>query len=149
YGLIVRIDARQIRVGSARFMEREELVIPADLIALEVACQTQGNSLVYIAIDGTIGGAIELHPTIRPEVIDIIQGLRQRNLEVHIVSGDHEQPTQQLAHALDIDHYTAEALPEDKAALIEHMQRNGKSVCFVGDGINDAIGLKMAHVSVS
>jgi Cu2+-exporting ATPase len=149
YGLIVRIDARQIRVGSARFMEREELVIPADLVALEVACQARGNSLVYVAIDETISGAIELHPTIRPEIINIVQGLRQRGLEVHIVSGDHEQPTQQLARALGIDHYTAEALPEDKAALIEHMQRNGKSVCFIGDGINDAIGLKIAHVSVS
>jgi Cu2+-exporting ATPase len=149
YGLIVRIDARQIRVGSARFMEREELVIPADLVAIEVACQARGNSPVYIAIDETIGGAIELHPTIRPEIINIVQGLRQRGLEVHIVSGDREQPTQQLARALGIDHYTAEALPEDKAVLIEHMQRNGKSVCFIGDGINDAIGLKMAHVSVS
>ena len=149
YGLKVRIDGRPIRVGSARFIEREGLTIPADPATLEVSCHVQGNTLVYVAIDGETSGAIELHPTIRPEVEDIVRGLRQRGLEIHIVSGDHEQSTQQLTRALGIEHYTAEALPEDRAELIDRIQRNGKSVCFVGDGINDALGLKKAHVSVS
>ncbi len=149
YGLAVHIDGRLIQVGSRRLMEREALGIPADLAAIEVASQAQGNSLIYVAIDGAIGGAIEIHPTTRPEAMHIIQGLRQRGIEVHIISGDHEAPTQQLARTLGIDHFVAEVLPENKADLIEHMQHNGKSVCFVGDGINDAIALSVANVSIS
>ncbi len=91
----------------------------------------------------------DLHPTIRPEAKRIIQALRQRGLEVYILSGDHEEPTQQLAHDLGIEHYLAETLPEHKAKEIERLQDEGKSVCFVGDGINDAIALKSAHVSIS
>ena len=66
-----------------------------------------------------------------------------------IISGDHRQPTQQLAQELGIDEYFAETLPENKAKLIEKLQQAGKSVCFIGDGINDSIALKKAHVSIS
>lgn len=94
-------------------------------------------------------GAIELRPTIRPEAQAIMQQLRQRNIKLYIISGDHEAPTQRLANALGIDHYYAAVLPADKAALIEELQQAGRSVCFVGDGLNDSIALKKANVSVS
>ncbi len=149
YGLRVEIEAQQIRVGSARFMEREGLVLPADLVQRQADCHKGGYSLVIVAIDEAIGGAIKLHPSIRPEAKGIIQDLRQRGLAVYILSGDHEEPTQQLAHDLGIEQYVAETLPEHKAMEIGRLQDEGKSVCFVGDGINDAIALKKAHVSVS
>ena len=58
-------------------------------------------------------------------------------------------PTRKLAEELGIDHYFANTLPEDKASLIEELQKEGKFVCYVGDGINDSIALKKANVSVS
>ena len=102
-----------------------------------------------IGLDDEVVGAIELTPTIRPEVNEIIAELQQRGLETIIISGDHEAPTKQLATELGIDRYFSEVLPEDKAALVERLQEEGKSVCFVGDGINDSIALKKANVSVS
>ncbi|WP_179137151.1 heavy metal translocating P-type ATPase [Candidatus Entotheonella palauensis] len=149
YGMRVEIAGHQIRVGSARFMEREGLLLSADLVQHQVDCYQRGYSVVYVAIDEAMGGAIELRPTIRPEAKRIIQRIRQRGLEVYILSGDHEEPTRQLAHDLGIEHYLAETLPEHKAKEIERLQGEGKSVCFVGDGINDAIALKKAHVSIS
>jgi len=92
---------------------------------------------------------IELQPTIRPEAKHDIQQLKQRNLSLYIISGDQEKPTQILAQELGIDHYFAETLPAHKADLIEQLQKQGKSVCFIGDGVNDAIALKKAQVSVS
>src|SRR5262249_61247217 len=106
-------------------------------------------SLVLVAVDAQICGALELHATIRPEAQALIQALRQRQLTLYILSGDQEAPTQRLAQALGIDHYIANVLPEGKAAVIEQLQAAGRSVCFVGDGINDAIALKTAHVSIS
>jgi Cu2+-exporting ATPase len=68
---------------------------------------------------------------------------------MYIISGDHEAPTKRLAAELGIEHYFAETLPEKKASLIAKLQEEGKSVCYVGDGINDAIALKKAKVSIS
>jgi Cu2+-exporting ATPase len=102
-----------------------------------------------VAIDNQLGGAIELHATIRPEAKSIIKDLHQRNMSTYIISGDHEKPTQQLAKELGIDNYFADTLPENKANLIQQLSDAGKVVCFVGDGINDSIALKKAHVSIS
>jgi hypothetical protein len=68
---------------------------------------------------------------------------------VAIISGDHEKPTEKLARELGVDRYFAEVLPVDKARYVELLQQEGRKVCFVGDGINDAIALKRANVSVS
>lgn len=149
YGIKVKVDDQLIRVGSFRFMEMEGLAIPDESKEIQFYCHEHGHSIVYVAIDDQLGGAIELHATIRPEAKRVISDLRQRNMTLYIISGDHEKPTQQLAQELGIDHYFAETLPENKADLISQLQQAGKSVCFIGDGINDAIALKKANVSIS
>ncbi len=149
YGIKVKITDQLIRVGSIRFMEMEGIVIPAEIIMLQQSSHEQGYSTIFVAIDQQLGGMLELHPTIRPEAKNIIRQLRQRNLSIYIISGDHEHPTKQLAEKLGIDHYFANTLPQDKAQLIDQLQKEGKSVCFIGDGINDSIALKKAKVSVS
>jgi Cu2+-exporting ATPase len=102
-----------------------------------------------VAFNEKVVGAIELHATLRPEAKRVVTYLRQRKMSVYIISGDHEQPTKKLAQALGIDHYFANTLPEHKATLVAKLQEEGKSVCFVGDRINDSIALKKANVSVS
>ena len=153
YGLVVDVEEKSIRVGSRRFMEMSGIAIPADID--EDHYHALGHSLVYLAIDNQLAGAIELKPTIRPEAKRIVSALKQRNMSIVIISGDHEQPTKKLAADLGIDHYLAQTLPENtypaplgKADLIEQLQKapkghdKGQVVCFVGDGINDSIALK-------
>ncbi|MEN8215227.1 MAG: heavy metal translocating P-type ATPase [Pseudomonadota bacterium] len=147
YGLAVRIGKKLIRVGSQRYMEREGIAIQS--ASKKIACHEDGYSLVYVAIDNQLGGTIELQPTIRSEVKNIIHELRKRQISIYIISGDHEKPTQKLAQALGISHYFAEILPQNKANIINQLQNEGKSICFVGDGINDSIALKKANVSIS
>ena len=150
YGLSVTIENKLVRVGSRRFMEMEEILIPEPIRKTQETCHNQGHSLVMVAIDDVLVGAIELHATIRAEAKAIIQGLRERNIKsIYILTGDVEMPTKKLAQELGVDGYFANTLPEDKADLIDKLQREGKSVCYVGDGINDGIALKKAHVSVS
>ncbi len=155
YGLTVTVGDKLVQVGSARFMEMEDIPMTPQIHDLQRASAQQGSSIVYVAV-GTeatpvrIVGAIELHVTVRPEAKAIIEGLRRFNIQsTYIISGDHETPTRNLAEALGIDHYFAETLPADKADLIDQLQREGKSVCYIGDGINDAIALKTATVSIS
>ncbi len=150
YGITVMIEEKIIQVGSVRFMVKEGIAVPEKIEEAMAASHTEGHSLVMVAINHHIHGAIEIQASVRPEVKQIISDLRQRGIKhIAIVSGDHKEPTQSLAERLGMDSYYAEVLPENKANIVEQLQKQGKVVCFVGDGINDAIAMKKANVSIS
>lgn len=149
YGIKTRIGDQLIHVGSFRFMTMEQIPIEPAIAELQAHGYEEGYSLVYVAVNQQLYGAIELHPTLRPEAQSLIRTLHTQNLAVYIISGDHEQPTRKLAQALEIEHYFAEVLPEGKASIVEQLQAQGHFVCFIGDGINDSIALKQANVSIS
>ncbi|HWO99309.1 MAG TPA: heavy metal translocating P-type ATPase [Methylococcus sp.] len=150
YGIHVEVDGHAIRVGSPRFMEMEGIALPPQVRdALEEA-HREGHTMVMVAIDDRLGGALELRAAVRPEVREIVAGLRARGIKhLAIISGDHEAPTRKLAEELGMDRYFAQVLPADKADYVEKLQREGHKVCFIGDGINDSIALKKANVSIS
>ncbi|QTA86304.1 heavy metal translocating P-type ATPase [Desulfonema magnum] len=149
YGIRVSLGDQIIRVGSRHFMEAEDIPVPDEIKALERECGARGCSLVMLSADKELAGAIELHPTTRPEAKQVIRRLRQQNIKTYIISGDREAPTRALAQELEIDEWFAETLPGQKSEIVEQLQREGKTVCFVGDGINDSVALKKADVSVS
>ena len=150
YGITVAVEGHTVRVGSARFMEMEGIELPGEIREALDACHREGNTLVMVAIDDRLGGALELQAAVRPEVVEIVQGLRKRGIKhIAIISGDHEAPTRKLAETLGMDRYFAQVLPADKADYVEKLQQEGRKVCFVGDGINDSIALKKANVSIS
>lgn len=151
YGLSVQSETRLIQVGSVRFLRMEQIEIPRQMVDIQADSHRQGNSLVLVALDGEVIGAIELMPTIRQEAKTMIETLRKRHhiTKTYIISGDHDLPTSVIAETLGIDAYFAEILPEQKADLIRQLQAEGRSVCYIGDGVNDAIALKQSHVSIS
>ena len=149
-GITVTVDGRQVHVGSQRFLESVGVSIDRPHRGMLAKAHAVGNSGVLVAIDGCLAGLIELEAVVRPEVRSVVAGLRARGIKhLGILSGDHEGPTRQLAEHLGMDLFVAEVLPEGKAAHIERLQREGKKVCFIGDGINDAIALRTADVSIS
>jgi Cu2+-exporting ATPase len=149
YGIKVRTESRVIQVGSARFLEREGIRMPPAASVLREQAEAEGHSLVYVGIDGQVAGVLELEPTVRPEAAEVIQFLEDRGIHCCILSGDHEAPTRAMAERLGIEEYFAEVLPENKADYVRRLKQKGRFVCFVGDGINDAVALKTAQVSVS
>jgi heavy metal translocating P-type ATPase len=150
YGVTVNMNTQEIKVGSARFMKLEGISIPSNIQEVVTRSQQEGSSFIMVAINQQLKGTIEIRPQVRPEVKNMLSGLRQRGIKkMFIVSGDHEQPTQKLAKELGMDDYFYEVVPTDKAALVEQLQKQGHHVCFVGDGINDAIAMKQANVSIS
>lgn len=148
YGLTARVGRRTIRVGSRRFMANHRVAVPEDPGRpdddhLRIA------SRVYVAAGRTLLGALELEPTLRPDVERLVADLRARGLALYLVSGDHPTPTRELAETLGLDRWFAEVLPADKARLVADLQASGRTVCFVGDGLNDCLALERAAVSVS
>ncbi|EDN69587.1 cation-transporting ATPase [Beggiatoa sp. PS] len=150
YGVTVSFKNQVIQVGSIRFMEIEGIPLPAQIETAMTHSHEQGHSLVIVAVNRQVIGGIEVQAVVRPEVKQLISGLRQRGIKhLAIVSGDHKKPTQNLANALGIDEYFYDILPQEKANIVEQLQKQGQSVCFVGDGINDTIAMKKADVSIS
>lgn len=149
YGIEVKIDTKLVQVGSAKYMEQQSIYFSDQIQSLKTESDARGHSLVYVAVDGTLAGILELQPCIRPEAKEIINYVKAQGISVTIISGDHEQPTRHLANELGIEHYFAETLPDKKAELIARLREDGKFVAYVGDGINDAIALKQANVSIS
>ena len=151
YGITVTLNEQLVRVGSFRFIEMEGITIPIEIEQKQTFCHEQGHSLILVAIDNEVAGAIECQPSVRPEAKTVIDALRNQHgiKSMVIISGDHEAPTRKLAEELGISDYYSQVLPQEKAQLIEQLQAEGKGVCYVGDGINDAIALKQADVSVS
>ena len=150
YGISVGINGHTIRVGSRRYLEMEGIPLTPEVEAALDEAHQDGYTMVMVGVDGQLGGALELQAAVRPEVRDIVDGLRKRGIKhLAIISGDHEAPTRKLAEELGMDRYFAQVLPADKADYVERLQKEGRKVCFVGDGINDSIALKQANVSIS
>src|SRR5262245_5313662 len=150
FGITVGIEGKTVRVGSGRFMKMEGIEVPSHVQQSLDRAHDEGYSLVMAAVGNELGGALELRASHRPEAQGIVQGLRNRGIDhLAIISGDHEGPTRKLAQSLGMDEYFAGVLPGDKADYVEQLQKRGRKVCFVGDGIKDSSALKKANVSVS
>jgi Cu2+-exporting ATPase len=149
YGIQVNYQGKCIQVGSARFLQQQGIALPDTMQSLQPASDEQGHTLIYIAVNQEMAGIIVLQSTPRPEAFEVVQFLQQRNIQLYIISGDHIGPTRSLAKSLGIQNYFANVLPEHKADYVNQLKAQGRFVCFVGDGINDAIALKTAQVSLS
>lgn len=150
YGIKVECDGKTIQVGSLRYLNDDSIVISDELNRIAQREQAAGHSIVFVAVNRRVLGALQLQPRTRAEMERVIARLRGQGIKyMAIVSGDHEGPTRALAEQLGMDGYFANVLPREKADIVERLQAQGKVVCFVGDGINDAIALKQSNVSIS
>ena len=149
YGIKVMVNGQVIRVGSSRFLQQQDICLPENIESIQRQAETNSHSLIYVSIDRHLAGILEMQPTIRPEAASVIRYLKQRGFKLAIISGDYEEPTRRMAETLGIENYFSETLPQHKAGLVKQLREEGDFVCFIGDGINDAIALKSAQLSIS
>jgi P-type E1-E2 ATPase len=117
----------------------------------EVAAHTAGGAATFVAIDGHLAGVLVLHDELRDDAPAAVRALRARRgiRGLVMVSGDHAEPTRLIGESLGLADRHAEALPEDKAALIRRLRAHGRVVAMVGDGVNDALALDVADVGIA
>lgn len=149
FGVIMSIAGQRILLGSERLMRSSNVAMPDEACRQQAEVHQRGHSLIFLARGLELLGALEICPTLRPEAGQVIRELQRRGMQVCILSGDHEAPTRALAEQLGIQQFFAQILPADKASAIHRLQAEGRKVCYVGDGINDALALEKADVSVS
>jgi Cu+-exporting ATPase len=142
------VGGRKVAVGNALLMR--ELML--DLAAAEKSVGTRavaGASELFVAIDGQVRGIILVTDAIRPSSREAVERLQNLGIDVLLLTGDRQSTADSVAKVAGIDRVIAELLPEDKVTEIRTLQKKGKVVAMVGDGINDAPALAQADVGVS
>jgi Cu2+-exporting ATPase len=148
-GVRARIEGREIVVGGARYFEKIGLDFAAGEPALAKNSDA-GRSSVLVAIDDELAGVIALFDEPRDESRRVVQALRANGRrEVVLMSGDAKAPVEGVARAVGVDRAYSGLLPEQKAEQVKALQREGRIVAMVGDGINDAPALALADVGIS
>ncbi|KZL51019.1 ATPase [Nodularia spumigena CENA596] len=146
-GVQAEIDGEIVYVGSDRFLRQQGV----NMESLNGEEKSE-NSLIYVASNGQLQGIIKYSDVLRPESREVINSLLTvEGVEVHMLTGDNRETAKTVADDLGISpsHTHAEAFPEEKATIVSQLHEQGKTVAFVGDGINDSPALAYADVSVS
>ena len=149
-GVHALIEGKAVLVGSGRFLRGEGVNIE-DVRQQHGFLSEEKQSIMYVASDGVVQGAILYSDSLRPESRAVIDALRAFGMEIHLLTGDDHRIANSVARQLGIPatNTHSEAYPEQKAAVVSALRAKGKRVAFVGDGINDSPALAFADVSVS
>ncbi|MEX2155681.1 MAG: copper-translocating P-type ATPase [Gemmatimonadales bacterium] len=143
------VEGRTLAVGGPNLLASRAVEQEARLRAATERAAQRGQSTVYLMEGDRVLAAFAVADAIRPESVDAIRQLHERGIEVAMITGDAEPVAQAVARDLGIDTVLAQVLPEDKAKRIEDLQRKGRKVAMVGDGVNDAPALATADVGIA
>jgi len=148
YGALATVDGRRVAVGNARLMARETISLNG-LASKRDAMAAEGRTVVIVAVDGRALAVIGISDAPRPSARAAVEAFEQQGVEVAMLTGDNRATAERIARELGIRTVMAEVLPADKANQIAELQRAGKKVAMVGDGVNDAPALAQADVGIA
>jgi len=146
-GVRARQAGRQVLVGNRRLLLEEGLDPPA----VSRDPQLRAATPILVALDSRVIGILYVADRLRPDSIALLQALRERGIDSHLLTGDAEAVALQVGRELGLDRSRihAEALPDLKAEVVRRLKAEGRKVAFVGDGLNDSAALAYADVAVS
>ncbi|ELB90961.1 copper-exporting ATPase [Rhodococcus wratislaviensis IFP 2016] len=148
HGATAEVQGRRVAVGNRKLMVAEQVDFGA-LMDRRDELARGGRTAVLVAVDGRGVGVIALADAARETSAAAVSALHELGVEVVMLSGDNEATAARIAGQLGIDTVIAEVLPGDKAAKIAELQRAGKKVAMVGDGVNDAPALAQADLGIA
>lgn len=148
-GVRARVDGRELRMGGPHLLRRLDITLPQPLRSTAYGYAQRGQSAIWLIENTRVLAVFAIADAVRPESAEAVQRLHQAGLEVAMLTGDSRAVAEAVAAELGIDTVFAEVLPQDKAAKIEELQREGQRVAMVGDGVNDAPALVTADVGVA
>jgi len=146
--IAARVDGKRVLVGNARLMARESVSLGA-LESHGADMAAEGRTMVWVAIDGRMAALIAIADAPRPTSAAAISSLRKQGVQVVMLTGDNEATARRIGRELGIETVIAEVLPADKASKIVELQRSGRKVAMVGDGVNDAPALAQADLGIA
>lgn len=147
-GVTGLVNGRAAALGNPALMERLGIAI-SPLLEQAEHQRTQGQTVMFIAIDGLLAGLIGVADPIKISTLEALEFIRKQHIQVVMLTGDNRTTAQAVADKLRIERVQAEVLPDRKADVVKQLQTQGHIVAMAGDGINDAPALVQANVGIA
>ena len=147
-GINTVIDGKTVSVGNRKMMTRNNI----DISSLDEKAHSlaeEGKTPMFIGIDGSLAGVIAVADTVKENSAKTVSALHKMGIEVVMLTGDNERTAKAIAKQVGIDRVVSDVLPEGKANVVKEIQKEGKKVAMVGDGINDAPALVTAEIGIA
>ena len=135
--------------ASYRYIEENKLTVPTEIANRVKQAAKEGKTEVYLITKERVVGALGLADIVREQSKQTIATLKSMGIKTAMITGDSNEVAEYVSKQLGLDQYFAEVKPEDKAAKVKELQKNGKKVAMVGDGINDAPALTQADIGIA
>ena len=147
-GIRASYEGRQVQIGNAAFMK--ECGVSVAEIETQVKTEAEkGRTPMFVVIEGKLSGVICVADTVKESSKEAIKALKNHGLQVYMLTGDNRLTADYIGKSVGVDGVIAEVFPQDKAGEVEKLQKQGKRVAMVGDGVNDAPALMQADVGIS
>jgi Cu+-exporting ATPase len=143
------VGGRRILAGNRRLLAEQGVDLPAELDAAVEELESAGRTLVLVAVDGVAAGVLGLADDVKPTAREAVAQLKAMGLRTVLLTGDTARAAAAVGASLGFDETIAEVLPADKAEVVARLQREGRRVAMVGDGINDAAALASADLGMA
>ncbi|MGG4170416.1 heavy metal translocating P-type ATPase [Bacillus safensis] len=148
HGIEAKAAGHKLLIGTRKLLQKHHILydqVESSVTTLE----EQGKTAMLVAIDGEVAGIVAVADTIKSSSPQAIARLKEQGIHIVMMTGDNKLTAEAIAKQAGIDHVIAEVLPEEKAAHIAALQKQGKKVAMVGDGINDAPALATANIGMA
>lgn len=148
-GIEAEYRGEKVFAGSLALMQENNLSLPASLQSQTEAWGREALTLVYFARQQAVLAVAAITDPVKATSAAAVRELREMGIEVYLLTGDNRRTAAAVAAQVGIDHFQAGVMPADKEAFVQELQRQGKVVAMVGDGINDSQALARADVSIA
>jgi P-type Cu2+ transporter len=148
HGIRAEVDGHSVLVGNIKLMDESGIdAFPLEERAITLA--QEGKTPMFVAVDGESAGLVAVADTIKPSARETLRRFKEMDIEAVMITGDNKRTAEAVARELGIERVFSEVLPVDKARYVEQLQREGKQVAMVGDGVNDAPALARADIGIA
>ena len=147
-GVMGNIEGHKIALGNRKLLE-DIGIDPGELSQKAEAMRTEGQTVMFITIDGKAAGLLGVADPIKETTPEAIKALHKEGIKIVMLTGDNRTTAEAVSKKLALDDVIAEVLPNQKAEIVKKLQNEGRTVAMAGDGINDAPALAQAHVGIA
>jgi len=147
-GVVGRVGGRPVALGNAALLA-ELGIDPGPLAARGEALRAEGQTVLFVALDGRAAGLVAVADPIKPTTAEAIAQLHRDGVRIAMLTGDNRTTALAVARRLGLDEVEADVLPDQKAAVVGRLQAEGRVVAMAGDGVNDAPALARADVGIA